>query len=390
MSKHLAAFYGAGISTSLGTGIEQNLAGLRNAPEPPQTLTTCETGEAIDIPYKCLADAPAFGDSQRLNQVLHDVIRQAIDEANLSAAEQQSMNVYIGSSSFDITNTESRYKRDLAKDPATALALHSPSFGNIADALIAEFDIRGTDFTFNTACTASANALLTAATHIKLGLVKHALVVGIELYNNVSALGFHGLGLLTKSVMRPFDKQRDGLILGEGVSAMVLGPCGSNADEFFLAGGASNSDTFNISSSNPDGSTIANVMQQALASADIDASQIDVIKAHGTASLSNDEAEAAGMFQAFEQPPVICALKPHLGHTLGACGLNELILFYRSVRDKALISTPGICATPCELNIQLNQMPTALAPGCFLLNYFGFGGNNSSLVISNKTLEQNS
>jgi len=124
-------------------------------------------------------------------------------------------------------------------------------------------------------------------------------------------------------------------------------------------------------------------MRQALASAGLQPSAINALKVHGTASLLNDEAEAAGMQQVFTQLPSLCALKPLIGHTLGACGLNELILFCEAARMGFLIGTPGVCANKSDLGIALNQYPTPLPAGNFMLNYFGFGGNNTSLIVTN-------
>jgi 3-oxoacyl-[acyl-carrier-protein] synthase-1 len=78
--------------------------------------------------------------------------------------------------------------------------------------------------------------------------------------------------------------------------------------------------------------------------------------------------------------PPICALKPFIGHTLGASGLAELILFYRALEQGFLPSTPGIGELPAH-GVGLNQRERAVAHGSFLLNSFGFGGNNTSLVI---------
>ena len=109
---------------------------------------------------------------------------------------------------------------------------------------------------------------------------------------------------------------------------------------------------------------------------------IAAVKAHGTASPSNDDAEAAGLVQTFDPVPPVCALKPFIGHTLGASGLAELILFYRALedgfldldpRDRRLLRRSGRRSQ----SDASNRSPTA----CFLLNSFGFGGNNTSLVI---------
>src|SRR5262249_58492817 len=94
-------------------------------------------------------------------------------------------------------------------------------------------------------------------------------------------------------------------------------------------------------------------------------------------------AEAAGLRLVFDDLPRFCALKPFMAHTFGACGLIELVLFCGLAERGYFPAAPGICAEPSELGIRLAQRPEAMGPGVFLLDYFGFGGNNTSLVISN-------
>ena len=111
-------------------------------------------------------------------------------------------------------------------------------------------------------------------------------------------------------------KERDYVVVGA-----TPGPSG-----FHLKAGANLCDTHGVSAANPDGSTVAAVMQQALDAAGLAPADILAVKAHGTASLLNDEAEAAGMHRVFPAIPPMLAMKPFIGHTFGACGLNELLL----------------------------------------------------------------
>ena len=373
-------FLGAGIHSNLGQGIEKNLTHLQQLPEPPAIH-----GEGLNaepLPYKCLAERCRGEKAARLIDITVEVAEQAISEAGLSDEQRRSMALFVGSSSFDISKTEAEFERELSENPAKALPLRDPSFSKLADQLVDRLAICGEDYSFNTACTASANALITATRQVQAGWIDHALIVAVELYNDVTALGFQGLGLLTRSVMKPFDENRDGLVLGEGVSALVIGRQPENGRVYFgLVGAASLSDTHSISAANPDGSSIAQVMRQALASANIQAEHIQGVKVHGTASLSNDESEAAGLHQVFKPLPPLSAIKPYLGHTLGACGLNELILYYRAIEAGFLPATPGISDRIGALNICLNQHYTRPTTGFYMLNYFGFGGNNSSLII---------
>jgi 3-oxoacyl-[acyl-carrier-protein] synthase-1 len=379
-----AWFIGSGIHTALGRGIETSIATLQQPLRGADNVPIAETGDAAAVPYRLLADEPLTAIEQRFYRVLEPVIEQALAEAGLDRRERAETALLIGTSSADISVSEARYRRQLrAGDPAALPLADSNSLGNVATAIRRRFGLRGPDYTFNTACTASANALLYAAELLAGQRVRHALVVGVELFNTITALGFHGLGLLSKSGMKPFDRHRDGLILGEAVAALVLGPQPRRPGAFHLRGGANLCETHSVSAANPDGSTVAAVMRQALAAAGLAPAQIDALKTHGTASLLNDEAEVAGLRRLFAAPPPLCALKPFIGHTLGACGLAELVLLCGAAERGFLPGTPGICAGDSDLGVVLNQRPLPLAPGHFMLNYFGFGGNNTSLIVSN-------
>jgi len=188
--------------------------------------------------------------------------------------------------------------------------------------------------------------------------------------------------------MRPFDRRRNGLELGEACAAVVLSraPFADADCHFRLCGGANLCDTYSISAANPDGSSVALVMQQALQESGLSASDILAIKTHGTASLMNDDAESSGLNACFVNKPPLCALKPYLGHTLGACGLSELLLFCAALRAGFLPATHHDFEKDEKLGIQLNTQTSHneffRRKGNYMLNYFGFGGNNTSLIIA--------
>ncbi|WP_018404014.1 beta-ketoacyl synthase N-terminal-like domain-containing protein [Marinobacter gelidimuriae] len=230
-------------------------------------------------------------------------------------------------------------------------------------------------------CTATANAILSAAAAIRTGVSDHALVVGLETRNDTTLAGFHGMQLLAQKNMRPFDRQRDGLVLGEGCGVMLLSKCESDDPGVLLQGGASNCDTFSISASNPDGSTIAAVMADALDRSGIAPSDIQAIKAHGTATPLNDVGEAAGMRRAFDNVPPFFSLKAALGHTLGSCGVMETLLVAAALPEGRLPASAGFSEPDPGLGVVPMSKLLAVGPGHYLLNFFGFGGNNSSLII---------
>jgi 3-oxoacyl-[acyl-carrier-protein] synthase I len=376
-------FVGAALHTSLGVDLAANLAALHRGPAPPTEATVYFADQQQTLPYRLLAERPMRALATRLDGVLDALITEAFAAAGLSDAERRRTGLFVGTSSFDICAVEEHYREALLRDPQALAMADSSSLGNLAAGIRERFDLRGPDYSFNTACTASANALVYADAMIGSGQLDHALVLGVETCNSITALGFNGLQLLTPTDMRPFSPERNGLVLGEGCSALVLTHRARNPDDFRLVASSNLCDTHGMSAADPDGSTIALVISQALQRAGLAPQDIVAIKTHGTASLSNDEAEAAGLRRVFARMPPLTALKPYLGHTLGACGLNELLLFCAAARQGFLIATPGIGIGDELLGVTLNQESCALPRGHYMLNYFGFGGSNTSLIVSN-------
>jgi len=122
-----------------------------------------------------------------------------------------------------------------------------------------------------------------------------------------------------------------------------------------------------------------------LRDAGLQADQIDVIKAHGTATPNNDQAEAHAMRQVFTtRLPPFTSLKPYLGHTLGACGMAEMSLLLATIKQGYIAKTPGFASADPQLQVEPLREHHAFHSGTIMLNYFGFGGNNSSLILSNR------
>jgi 3-oxoacyl-[acyl-carrier-protein] synthase-1 len=261
----------------------------------------------------------------------------------------------------------------------------SKGYGKIASAIAEKFAMRGGCYAFATACTSSANALLYAATMIEEGHIERALVVGYDLYNNLGFYGFEALKSLAASEYRPFDKTRDGLILGEACGAAVLEGRRRKVDDFMYLGGANLCDTYSVASHDEEGSAVAETMKRALRKAGIRPEDIDAVKAHATGTENNDRTECAAMRATFGDivPPVTC-VKPFIGHTVGACGVNELILFTEAIKVGFIPSTPGFREADRDLNVKPLTENMDAGEGIFMLNYFGFGGNCTTLILSNK------
>ncbi|VAW90098.1 hypothetical protein MNBD_GAMMA17-1633 [hydrothermal vent metagenome] len=370
-------FIGSGLITALGDSVERNLSAINNMDSMHTSVSIQLGADKISLPYFLINTPPS---EQRIDQLINSVINQALMESGLNSKEKSALGVFLGSTSYDIYNHEIAIKSSRLTD--INIAENIPPFSSLADFICKEFNINGPVYTFNTACTSSANALMYAAESIRSGEIEHALVLGVEFYNEMTALGFEGLELISRAGMQPFNKNRDGLYLGEACGAIILSKEAAEHNFSYISG-ATLSDNHSITACKPDGSSIAKVIKQALQRANICDNEIKAVKAHGTASLSNDKAEALGLQLTFSTIPPVSVIKPVIGHTLGACGVVELILFYQSIINNQSLAFGRPDSSNEDSILELTNSSYRPDAGYFLLNYFGFGGSNTSLVISN-------
>jgi 3-oxoacyl-[acyl-carrier-protein] synthase-1 len=280
----------------------------------------------------------------------------------------------LASTTLDIASIETR----VAAGETLANPI-APALDALAEELRAAWGFAAA-FTLNTACTSAANGLLYAARLVNRGRYARALVLAFETPSEVTRQGFGVLDLTSASAAyRPFHPERDGLILGEAYATVMLGHEPGPTPLGRLLGGFSACDTSSLTSTAEDGSHIDWVMRCALQSAGSTPAQIGLVKLHGTATQANDLAEANGMRRTFGEALLpMCVLKPYLGHTLGACGLSETLLLLEALRQGALPAVGYAEQALLPLPSRPLQMPS---DSLLLANYFGFGGNNASLVL---------
>jgi len=375
---------GMGLSCALGEDPENCVSAMLRMQVRPIELQLDEFDEPLRMPYYRIPDPRELFDSARFECLLPPVVRMAVEQAELTAAEIRRLPLFIGSSCFSIGLSETRYAAALAHRPETALPMPLCGYQDIAAIVQQTLDCAGDTYTYNTACTSSANAVLGALRMIELGWYPHALVIGAELANRTTLTGFSGLQLVAETV-QPFDLARGGIVLGEGLGAVLVSAVADDANALRILGGASNCDTSSVTVANIDGNSVAAVLRQTLANTRLQPHQICGIKAHGTATSTGDTAEALGMRQVFTDLPPISVLKPYVGHTLGACCINELVLFGKALQYGFQPATPGFETTDPELGIHPLKAAGSAPDGHYLLNHFGFGGNNTVLALEKTT-----
>ncbi|MHB8907717.1 MAG: beta-ketoacyl synthase N-terminal-like domain-containing protein [Syntrophales bacterium] len=329
-------------------------------------------------------DRPENRTAGYFTELLFATVAHAIADAGLSDEELAETHLFFGSTSMDVPVFEGGHR--VTSAAVSEMFLRSSNgYGKIASAVMERFGIKGCSYTFTTACTSSANAFLYAASMIAQGRIGRALVIGYDLYNNLGFYGFEGLKSLASSEYRPFDRERDGLILGEACGAVVLEGRRRSAGDFRFLGGANLCDTTSVTSHDEAGTAVAETMDRALKQAEILPGAIRAIKAHATGTENNDRTECAAMRAIFGEsiPPVTC-LKPFIGHTAGACGVCELILFTESLKAGFVPSTPGFREKDAECGLTPLTENREAGAGVFMLNYFGFGGNCTTLILSSE------
>lgn len=371
---------GVGLSCALGMDAQQCVLAMLQGGTGPTALRLDGFSEPPMLNYYRIPDEADLFDARRFERLLPAVVQAAVAQAGLTAAEIRALPVFVGSSCFTVGLAETEYQTALAQHSPGAMPMSVCDYDYPARLVQQVLGCQGEIWAYNTACTASANALLGALRMLRLGLYRHALVVGAELANRTTLAGFSGLQVLA-DVTRPFDVDRKGLVLGEGIGAALLSVEPGPTAGMRLICGFNNCDTYSVPAANPDGRSTAVVLRKALAEADLTSDEVRGIKAHGTSSATGDLAEAAGMQRVFATMPPISALKPYLGHTLGACGVNELVLYAGALSRGLLPTTPGFETPDPGLRIHPLRQSMPAPDGYYLLNHFGFGGNNTVLVL---------
>ncbi len=241
--------------------------------------------------------------------------------------------------------------------------------------------------TLATACSSAANAVIQGANMIRCGEADIVVVGGSECITKFHLNGFNSLMILDTEPCRPFDATRHGLNLGEGAAYLVLESAESAKrrgvqPQALLSGYGNACDAFHQTASSPDGEGAYRAMKEALTLAGLQPSDIDYINAHGTGTPNNDVSESQAMMRLFDgKVPPVSSTKPFTGHTTSASGSIEAVFCILALQHGFL---------PVNLNwsqamddgIVPVAKPEKKALKHVLCNAFGFGGNDSSLLLS--------
>ncbi len=382
-------------TSSLGRGLDQTLAALR---QRRSGLALCafetvdlatfigevEEVDAMQLPshltnYNCRNNRLA------LLGLLQDGFAEAV-RAAIAKYGAQRIGVFLGTSTSGILQTEQAYRR---RDPVSGALPADFIYGathntfSVADFTRHYFGLRGPAVVVSSACSSSAKVFASARRMMTAGLIDAAVVGGVDSLCLTTLYGFNSLGLVSEQACRPFDTQRNGISIGEAAAFALLEPTPEHldADAVLLLGIGESSDAYHMSSPHPDGLGARMAIQDALKTAGLQASDIDYINLHGTATQSNDAAEGKAVHSVFGSGTPCSSTKGATGHTLGAAGGVEAVICALALQHGLLpagLNTRQLDpAFDLDYVLENRAQPVARV----LSNSFGFGGTNCSLIF---------
>jgi 3-oxoacyl-[acyl-carrier-protein] synthase-1 len=382
-------------SSCIGIGLSQTLTSLL---AQRSGLTQCDfdtvdidthIGEVTGVDAVRLPAALARFDC-RNNRLAELALRQDGFEAAVQRAVARwgagRIGVFIGTSTAGILSTELAYRE---RDPHTGALPASFEYASthnsfsVADYLRRRLQLAGPAMAVSCACASSAKVFASARRMLDAGLIDAALVGGVDSLCLTTLYGFHSLQLSSNRPCRPFDVGRDGISIGEAAAfALLQRPADDlDADAVLLLGVGESSDAYHMSAPHPEGDGARRAMQAALASADLDAGDIDYINLHGTGTPSNDRAESQAVTSVFGAATPGSSTKGATGHTLGASGALEAVISALALRHGLMpggVHTTQLDPTLTACYLRENRRTPVSR---VLSNSFGFGGTNCSLVF---------
>ncbi len=411
MGRPLVAVTGLGVVTSLGQGAADNWAALTSGRSgihaitrfPTEGLRTRIAG-TVDFIAADPMVAPLL--SQRFAEAAAD---EAVAQAGLSGDfpgalfmavppveiewPQRQALAEAAATNGDVTYADLlRAARTRRFDDWHDLFI----FGTVADRIADRFGTKGSPISLSTACSSGATAIQLGVEAIRRGEVEAALCIGTDgSVNPESLIRFSLLSALStqndppEAASKPFAKNRDGFVMGEGAAALVLESAASARARGarilgYVLGCGEKGDGFHRTRSSPDGAPVVAAIRAALDDAGLPPDRIDTVNAHGTGTPENDKMEAMGCLAVFGErmrSVPISSNKSMIGHTLTAAGAVEAAFSLLTIAHGRV--PPTLNYTIPDPAIPLDVVTTArdVPVTTVLSNSFGFGGQNTCLVF---------
>ncbi|MCB9764398.1 MAG: beta-ketoacyl-[acyl-carrier-protein] synthase family protein [Alphaproteobacteria bacterium] len=401
MSAERVVVTGLGVLTAFGRGAEPLAAGLRagrSALAPVRAFSPAglPVGVAAEVDAP-LVDCPDFPDDRKAALA----ITAALDAwAHAGEPDLSRAGVWMGTGLSSVTPQELAedafpHIADGQLDRAAIYRDHSPARvaprrhlpERVTVAVARRLGAGGPARTSFSACAAGALAIAEGAWAIRRGEVDVAVCGGHDsMLHPLGVLSFIVLGALSPSRCRPFDRTRDGFSIGEGAAVMILereSRARARGAEIlaWIPGAGASVDAWNVTAPHPEGKGAFLSMQRALADAGLPPDAVDHVNAHGTGTPLGDGVEANAVSELFGRRVRVSSIKGAVGHCIAAAGAVEAAACVMAVHGGWTPGTAGH-SQPDSLDVEVQARPREDRPGLILSNSFGFGGQNSTLLVA--------
>ncbi len=399
---------GLGAITPIGNDVESFWNGLKNGTVGIGPVTTFDTteykaklaAEVKDFDPKKYMDMKTARRMERFSQFAVAAAKEALEDAGIDMEKEEPfrVGVCVGSGIGGLEAIEREYKKLLEKGPGRVNPLLVPlMISNMAAGNIAiQFGLKGKNTNVVTACATGTHSIGEALRAIQYGEADVMVAGGAEA--SITPVGLAGFAALTalnttedpKRASIPFDKERNGFVMGEGAGVVVLESlehAKARGAKIYaeLAGYGATCDAYHITSPAEDGSGAAKAMEIAIADAGMKPEDVDYVNAHGTSTHHNDLFETKAIKLALGDHAYdvkINSTKSMIGHLLGAAGGVEFIACVKSIQDGYVHVTAGLEVDDeeCDLDYTKGQ-GVAMDVNCAISNSLGFGGHNATLLV---------
>jgi 3-oxoacyl-[acyl-carrier-protein] synthase II len=400
---------GVGVVTPIGIGVEAFWDSLKNGRSGVGRLTFFDT---TDYPCKIDAEVKGFDPEKyidkktirrmdRFTQFALAAADMAIRDAGLDTAklDPERVGVIVGSGIGGLSTIEEEHDVLRQRGARRVSPFLIPRLiANIAPGEIAiRWGYTGPNYAVSSACATSNHAIGDSLRMLRYGDADVIVAGGTEAA--ITQLGFAGFcsarTLSTRNdapekASRPFDKDRDGFVMGEGAGIVILETiehAQARGAKIYaeLSGYGATDDAYHITAPNPDGTAAIKAMQRALKDAEVSADQVQYVNAHGTSTSLNDKTETKAIKAVFGEHAkklAISSTKSMTGHLLGAAGVVEMVATLLCMQHK--LAHPTINYETPDPECDLDYIPNKARPMTIdtaLSNSLGFGGHNAVLVI---------
>lgn len=397
---------GMGATTPVGIGIESFWQGITKGESAVGPLSRFD---AQDFPTRIAAEIKDFNPldyiekrearhMDRFVQLAMASARQAWEDAALKAVESERAGVLVGTGIGGMSTFVDQHRILMERGPGKISPFFIPMMiANIAGGQLAmQYQLHGPNSTVVTACASSGQAVGDAMRTIQWGDADIMLTGGTEsVILPIAFAGFCSMRAMSTRnddpahAVRPFDRDRDGFVMGEGSGFLVLESLSHALDRGAhiyaeLVGYGRSADAYHIVEPHPEGLGAAIAMQGALRDAEIEPENVDYINAHGTSTPKGDEAETMAIKRVFGEHAerlAVSSTKSSTAHLLGAAGAVELIASVLAIVHQTL--PPTVNLENPDPACDLDYVPNHARPArirVVMSNAFGFGGQNATLV----------